>query len=525
MIKRKLSDAIKNLSKYIRTDLALAALLKACNENITQIKEITDEVFLRAKKIISSAIYDRNKLVELEKIIAKHFKLNSDMIISAINDNLTLNVLFHQLIFANKIIRNLRVEFDKILQKLLKIYEFVSYFRIPKSYEEVTKLWRVPNEWADEYLFTKLFIEDERITKIKSNIINFVFAGANVIITGDAGVGKTSLLYCILVETSRIRNTCLLVPGTNIGTIHEKLGMILFVDDLPHTVLNLETIFRAKNIIATARIHDWLELVRNYPQLKANFIELKLEKASDEFLKTLALRLLSQYKIDYDEKAVNIVVKKAQGIPMYVYQLIKDLLLIKHKRGFAKLDIKMAETIPRGMYEYIGELLVNTIANKKGGKAMIAALKCISLLKGKAINALHLAILYEGLCIKLGEKPNWDLYSDIHHLMLYDPSKMLIKIPHDMWIDVLRGASRILSPIIRSIDIKIPDRIKIELLRTTALETWMKVLDDLKYRMKRKPASSIDFQKALNLAEIILREFPALKLPEINRVLTYNSEN
>ena len=53
---------------------------------------------------------------------------------------------------------------------------------------------------------------------------------------------------------------------------------------------------------------------------------------------------------------------------------------------------------------------------------MIAALKCISMVGSKSINSTHLAFLYEELCRKLGEKPSWDLYNNIHQLMNYNPN-------------------------------------------------------------------------------------------------------
>lgn len=521
MSQSTLNNVIRTLSRDYRIDLILGALVKIYEREIERIKYVTHQDISQIKRYLSEALHNREKLSEIERIVADFLGSKLNELPAIFHDDLTIYLLLRQTSLANKAVKTLKREIEKVEAKLIKIRELISYYYIPRSFEEITELWRIPKEWSDEALFNKLFVEDERITNIIDKATRLILGGSNVIIIGEPGVGKTSLLYRLVMELSRIRNIGLVIPGTKIGSIHEELGIVLFIDDLPQQLLDYQRLSTIKNLIATARIHEWLDLTRDYPEIKQNFVELKLERAPDEFLKDVLLRLLSQYKIDYDENALQIVVKKALGTPMYLYQLIKDLIVIKRQKDYVKLDIAIAETIPAGMYEYIGELLSNTIANKNGGKSMLAALKCIALSKTKTIHSLHLATLYENLCRELGERPNWDLYSDVHQLMVYDTIKMMLKIPHDTWIDVMQGASRILNPMIHLIDTKVPDRVKMEMLRKSGEESWRKVYEDLVYLINRELAKENDINRALILAEALKAEFPDIDLVGLDEVKEY----
>jgi len=518
MINNALQQVVKILSREFRIDLVLGTVIHFYDDlkDLSQLN--VDETIKRLRSFLYNALRDKDMLRVIEEKIADYLIKRPNALKDLIQDNLILYHTLHQAMLSNKIIRLRKEDVIKIESKLRKIRELVSYYYVPRSLKEIIDSWRIPAEWSDELMFRKLFVEDERISNMLSKVMELAMRGSNVLIVGEPGVGKTSLLYRALLELSKIKNIGLIIPGAQISNVHEELGITLFIDDLPQQPIDFQRLSRIRGIIATARLHDWLDLIKNYPELKQNFIELRLEAASEEFLEEMLTRLLTQYKIPYNENAVKIAVKKAMGAPMYIYQLVKDLLVIREREKNVKFDIPMAETIPAGMYEYVGELLRSAISNKPGGKAMIAALKCIALLRSKAINSIHLAMLYEFLCEKIGEKPNWDLYNDVHQLMIYDSKKMLLRIPHDVWVDVLQGKSRALNSITSLIDTKIPDRVKIEILKVTGEKTWIKIYEDTLYLIRKNLAKEQDIEKALAFARALKAEFPDIALHGLEEI-------
>jgi len=406
-----------------------------------------------------------------------------------------------------------------ILAKISHVRELVAYFYTPRTLTEVIKAWNVPSEWSNEKIFEELFIKDDRITEILSKAKQYSLTGTNIVILGEPGVGKTSLLFKLFVELSKIKNVALIVPGTTIRNIHEELGITLFIDDLPQQPpQTIQNISKVRNIIATARMHEYRDLLKQYPEIRNVFIELHLDKASQAFLREMLLRLLSKSRIPYEDTAIRTIVEKARGIPMYIYQLYKDLTLKFSREEYAKLDKTFAEAIPPGMYEYIGELIQTSIVNRQGGKSMLAALKTVAILRTKTINSSHLAQLYQKLCEKLGEKPNWDLYNQIHTLLIYDPKDMTIKFPHDTWIDVLKGKSRILKPMLNLIDNNLPDTEKLELAKISGEETWNKKYADITYLEEKGILTQQDITQALLLAKSLETSFQKIRLFGLEKI-------
>nr|MDO8045580.1 hypothetical protein [Candidatus Baldrarchaeota archaeon] len=206
---------------------------------------------------------------------------------------------------------------------------------------------------------------------------------------------------------------------------------------------------------------------------------------------------------------------------MYIYQLYKDLTLKLSREMHVKLDKTFAEAIPSGMYEYIGELIQTSIVNRQGGKSMLAALKTVAILKTKTINSLHLAQLYQTLCEKLGEKPNWDLYNQTHTLLIYDPKEMTLRFPHDTWIDVLKGKSSTLQPTLNLIDNVIPDTEKLRLAKISGEETWSRKYADITYLKERGALTQRDLMQALLLAETLKMNFQNIRLFGLEEIENY----
>ncbi len=512
-IPKGFQSSIEILMKSFRADLVIGVL-----EKLREDKGLSDIVFLGkedinfAKQLLSKAINDENLRETFEKNAAKYIDDHLQNFLEIFDSKLA-HLILSQFYFANSFSKNMKQKLSTIITKISHVRELVAYFYTPKTLAEVIKIWNVPSEWSDKKIFKDLFIEDNRITEILSKAKQYSLTGTNIVILGEPGVGKTSLLFKLFVDLSKIKNVALIVPGTPIKNIHEDLGITLFIDDLPQQPSQtIQNISKVRNIVATARTHEYKGLLNQYPEIRNTFIELHLGKASQTFLQEMLLRLLSKSRIPYEDTAIKIVVEKAKGTPMYIYQIYKDLTLKLSRERYAKLDRTFAEAIPPGMYEYIGELIQTSIVNRQGGKSMLAALKTIAILKTKTINSSHLAQLYQTLCEKLGEKPNWDLYNQIHTLLIYDPKEMTIKFPHDTWIDTLKGKSNILQSALNLIDNNIPDKEKVKLARISGETVWNKKYSDIIYLKEKEVLTRQDLTQALLLACSLRKEFPEVRL-------------
>jgi len=515
-------SSIEVLIKNFRADLVIGVLEKVREDKrLDNITSLGKEDINFAKQLLTKAIGNEKLRATLEKNAAKYINDHLQSFLEIFDPTLT-HLIISQFSFANNFSKNMKLKLSEILAKISHVRELVAYFYTPKTLTEVIKTWNVPSEWSDEKIFKELFIEDGRITEILLKAKQYSLTGANIVILGEPGVGKTSLLFKLFTELSKIKSVALIVPGTPIKNIHEEMGITLFIDDLPQQPSQtIQNISKVRNIVATARIHEYKDILNQYPEIGSTFTELHLDKASQTFLREMLLRLLSKSRILYEDVAIKIVVEKAKGIPMYIYQLYKDLTLKLSREMHVKLDKTFAEAIPSGMYEYIGELIQTSIVNRQGGKSMLAALKTVAILKTKTINSLHLAQLYQTLCEKLGEKPNWDLYNQTHTLLIYDPKEMTLRFPHDTWIDVLKGKSSTLQPTLNLIDNVIPDTEKLRLAKISGEETWSRKYADITYLKERGALTQRDLMQALLLAETLKMNFQNIRLFGLEEIENY----
>ena len=518
-----------------RSDLVTAAALIAGsttgeislpNEFTTSnsVKKVLDLVALdgnvkeRALKILENT-KDENFRTLLENVF-KNFITSpsfSDMLTAMSMNASFLNVLrnaFHALSML-KIVpeEELRSYLDKISGYLDELEGFVSYYRVPKTTDEIITEFRLPREWINEETFNKLFVMDNRLKEAYNKIMENI--GEKIIIVGRPGVGKTALMFRIWRELSKIYDTGILLPNIPIRRLHEEYGVILFYDDLPRIgEISLQTIVGAKNIIATAREHEYNEMLRKHPKLRGEFVVIRLTEASNEFLTNMLINYLENAGIGYEEEAIKIAVEKARGTPIYLYHLYKELRAKKLEEGTATLTETIAKAIPEGTREYVGEILATVLRKAKGKYGILLALKSATLTRTGAIHDTHFSILYELAASKIGEEKDWDTFTSIHDILDYNPEEMTLRFPHDSWIDVLKGRSEAIAGLVHVVDTKVSDREKEELLVDSAREAWERVIKDAKYLISRGLLEETDTRKILSLANTILTNWETFPLTE-----------
>lgn len=526
---------IRPLTKRARSDLVIAASILAgiSTEELRLPKEVIENDLTRnilSKLELTGSIKDRtlkilenSKDEEFRKKLENFFKLLIETpvfgeLLTLMSTNAaTLNVLRNALHSLNvmRVVPEEEIKslMDRVSSYLDDLEGFVTYYRVPKTVEEVLAEFRLPREWKDERTFRALFIMDKRLEEAYNKIMSNV--GEKVIIVGRPGVGKTALMFKVWSDLSKIYDTGLLLPNVPIRRIHEEYGIILFYDDLPRIGdVALKSLVGVKNIIATAREHEYNEMLRKYPQLRGEFVVIRLTEASEEFLESMLIKFLENAGIAYEEEAIKIAVEKARGTPIYLYHLYKELKAKKLEEGFAKLTVSMAKAIPDNTREYVGEILATILRKAKGKYGVLLALKAMALTRTGALHDLHFSSLYELSAEKMGEEKDWDTFTSIHDVLDYNPEEMTLRFPHDSWIDVLKGRSEAIAGLVHVVDTKVSDREKEELLIDSARNAWERLIQDAKYLMSRELLEESDARKVLSLANSILTNWEAFPLTD-----------
>lgn len=527
---------IKPISRNTRSDLAVAAAIIA-GVSTGEIKlpeelvkhEILNKILEKTK--LEGNIRDRSLQIlknteneEFRELLEEFFKLIVESpifyeLLTVMSTNTGfLNIMRNALHTLNmlKLIseEEIKTYLDRVSGYLDELEGFVTYYRVPKSIDEVIAEFRLPREWTNEKDFESLFIMDDRLREAYNKILNNI--GEKIIIVGRPGVGKTALMFKVWKDLSKMFNTGILLPNVPIRRLHEEYGVILFYDDLPRIGdAALKTLVGVKNIIATAREHEFNEMLRRYPKLRGEFVVVRLTEASGDFLKTMLIKYLENAGIDYEEEAIKLAVEKARGAPIYLYHLYKELKAKKLEEGHAKLTVAIAKAIPEGTREYVGEILANVLRKAKGKYGILLALKSMTLTRTGAIHDAHFSTLYELSSDKMGEERDWDAFTSIHDILDYNPEEMTLRFPHDSWIDVLKGRSEAIAGLVHVVDAKVSDREKEELLVDSARISWERVIADAKYLLARGLLEETDARKVLSLANSILTNWETFPLSDL----------
>ena len=246
-------------------------------------------------------------------------------------------------------------------------FNISSYFDVPASPKAVLRKWSLPKQ-----LQGKVILDNKR-----EWVVDQVVKGApdrNYVIIGEPGVGKIVILFEIFDKLMREENAGLLT-SENISDFHSNNRIRLFYDDLPE---NREMITAlkgsdAKGIVVTARLKDWEKKCSGLDSkfTRRSIPDLKNEK---EKMVEIIRMLLGLYNIYSSTKATDLLVEYAEGIPIYIWLLIKEMNRIRLK----ELDVDyLKKNASRGMINYVGDLLHRLLMERgKFKQGVIILLLC-----------------------------------------------------------------------------------------------------------------------------------------------------
>ena len=320
----------------------------------------------------------------------------------------------------------------------------MSYYRLIRSIDELVGeigLLRLPKYIFDVYVF------DESRSLALRHSLDSLSRGDNVLITGYAGVGKTALMAIIIKNLLErgYKIGHILEGVTSIGNDHVERGVVVFYDDIPRMNKNaLRSIIfnRVTGILATARIEEFDQLRKKLGvAVEDVFRVYEIHKLSDKRLTEILNKYAQAEGIIIDEEAIPLVIRKAENLPVYIWQVIRDLKI----KGLTTLTAEIAKRIPKGMLNYVEDILWSILDMHPERHAVLLALLIISDLPKYEVNIdLFYAIFCEALSIIRNEKISIpqailnELFGKIlRYIVKIDP--YTYKLPHDSWGDVLKG--------------------------------------------------------------------------------------
>lgn len=341
----------------------------------------------------------------------------------------------------------------------------------------------------------KAFVMDETREKIIKRAIDYLSRGTNVLICGRPGTGKTAIMFKIIMELSKNRTIGYIREGvTTIGNEHVDKGILLFYDDIPRMNENaLKSIIknRVKGIIATARTEELAILKRVIGiDLEEHFKILEVPPMSHQKLEEMLFEYLDAEAIKIeDDTPAEEVVKKAEGLPVYVWQVVRELKIRKKS-----LSLEYAKTIPQGMLDYVDDILWRLLGGKtERYEALLTLLIMTDFVKFSVhqdlYNYIYLIAKERRMKTRLSLE---DIITDatiedISRYLARDGGAYAFRLPHDSWADVLKGKSNgPMASEITKMNSLYTKKKRIDIVMEAANRAWHYTLKDAEDAFRKK---------------------------------------
>ena len=214
------------------------------------------------------------------------------------------------------------------------------------------------------YIDRVIVLDNDRKNVIRRTI-EALLSGRNVLIVGEPGVGKTTILYVVWKELrGRGIKTCFVPIG---ASILPDFDGIVFMDDLTgnyeQLISQIPTLRRGV-ILATARIgelHRVREILRrSLRELDDIFlvVEVRPFRSRDD-LRELTLKHLDEngLKLEDGDAVLEAIIEKSEGYPIFIFLLVNEA----KNRGLSRITMDYVRTIPKGITKYVETILTRII--------------------------------------------------------------------------------------------------------------------------------------------------------------------
>ena len=347
-------------------------------------------------------------------------------------------------------------------------YAISSYFEVPTDPQSIMEEWALPHN-----LRGNIHLDSKR-----KEIVRDIFESPyddNYVIIGEPGVGKTVLLFEVFDRLMK-REPAGILTNENIGNAHETFKIRLFYDDISEKP-DLYNAIAAKEsisgLILSSREAEWSELPVDF---RKKFTRLTVPRFSDDEMKQLVLKTLEINAINKDANAVKTLVSYAQGSPIYVGSLIKEMVYSNIRR-LSQTYLK--ENAQKGMAGYVTMILQRLLKTgndyRTGG---LHALSCLMFLANHVEERKCHEQLLRAFADEIDEHME-DKFDDVYDRRTFNRSidylsgqGSLVRFPHDTWVDILQGqgATNPFRPDIQEIRKEFEDTGMFEKLKKDAID-------------------------------------------------------
>ncbi len=310
--------------------------------------------------------------------------------------------------------------------------------------------------WLPSYI-DKVVILDPLREEIIRKAVDLLLRNQHVLIVGDPGVGKTTLLYFIWKEIAKRGIKTCYVPY-NVSRIPEFDGIILIDDILVNYRDALRSVLQVRQgtILATARrgeLKEIMDILRmDQVSFRDIFNVLELKPFLDPALiRDVFLRHINENGLildkRYSDAIIEQVVKKSEGYPVYIYMLVNDAL----SEGRRRITLSFVNSIPKGLSRYVETTIQRIVrdipAVMDKMTVLNSALLTLYIMAKYIVGGIHIDLLH-GLLVTAYSRLKHQKIT--HELILSMTSALerivrhLVKVgkytymfPHRVWNNVL----------------------------------------------------------------------------------------
>jgi DNA replication protein DnaC/predicted GIY-YIG superfamily endonuclease len=283
----------------------------------------------------------------------------------------------------------------------------------------------------------RVLVESKYLTEKAKDVISSVLSGRSIFIVGEAGVGKSKLLYSIWKELKERGENVAYLLNLRETPIYDG---VLFYDNFTSELFD-PLVFPAltnRKFVLTIRDVEYEKIQRKQTLRDIKdatvFIDLNKSDLEHEFLLELTKKYLGEYKLEASDETVNKILYKSEGLPIYISTLIEQC---------ASRSMKIEdciEKVPSGIYKLIGEILLDTFYKAWDGEIEVWAFSTLAALaqwEGN-MHEKHLEALKQEIKDNLKRLDDTVKFRD---LLLY--KYLLIKsgqfyfFKHSSWVEVV----------------------------------------------------------------------------------------
>ncbi len=317
-------------------------------------------------------------------------------------------------------------------------YDFPLYFEVPEEPKDILNEWGLPDN-----LRGNVILNDDRQDALAAILEDS--PDNNYVILGEPGIGKTVLLFEAFDKFMEKEPTGYLSNDNFSELIHKSLGLRMFYDDLPENQMLCDAIESSdvSGLIVSSREVDWNNLPNG---IRDKFIPLVITKFNNQQMYDVCKSMLTFSGINFSDGALETLVEYADGSPIYVYSMIKEL---KSKQITRLQDEYIKNNAEKGMHNYISSLLQRLL--KQEGEYHIGGLHslvCLIFLS-RDLNERRCSPIFfikfgehisEYTVDKLDDPIEKKLFTKVQQYM--SGKGNTVRFPHDTWADVIDGKGR-----------------------------------------------------------------------------------